>query len=274
MNEFISIKEAKKNRRINIKMIKKLAYFELKAMNLKKYEILTELINPIIYLICFGVCVGSTMENGIVYNGNSIPYIKYVVPGILCMFSVDFFTHALFRTVIDKQWGLLGYKLMHGASPLTYIISLSLPAYIKYCIKCFLIIIISTMFFSFSCDIRGVILFILLSYVVILFWSTAGILCGIIVKNYQQRDLLTTIIITPVTFSAPVFYSIDAIPIIIKIIVQINPLTHIVLCCRKLLLLDFEGIYFPLIFIIAFCVATLFICINKIKSAELNTIRF
>lgn len=274
MNKFKSIKESKNTKWLSLNIIKRLSYFELKAMNLKKYELLSELINPIIYLVCFGVGVGSAMGNTITYNGNNISYVQYVVPGVLCMFGVDFFTHSLYRTVIDKQWGLLGYKLMHGASPLTYIFSSMFPSYFKYCIKCILVVIVSSVFFSFRASFLGFVLFLSLSIISILFWTTLGILFGLIVKNYQQRDFLASIMVTPIIFSAPIFYSVDSIPYLLKIIVQINPLTHIVMGCRKLILLDFSGTYISIYIIVAFLAIFMALCIKKIREAELNPVRF
>lgn len=275
MEQFKNISEARSSKFFSASMAKKNTYFEYKAMKVKKYELLSELITPLIYLLCFGVGVGSTFGNTIVVGNESINYIQYVVPGILCMFSVDFFSRSLFRTVIDKQWGLLGYKLMQGTSPFTYIISSLVPSYIKYVIKSLLVMFLSVIFFSYSFNGVGFILFILFSIFSILFWTCLGITVGLIVKNYQQRDFVMSILLSPIIFCSPIFYTVETVPILLKLLISINPLTYIINISRNLMVqMSLYQIYDDLIIVACLLVVILIACITFIKKSELKPIRF
>lgn len=275
MEQFKNINEARSSKFFSASIAIKNAYFEFKAMKVKKYELLSELITPLIYLLCFGVGIGATVGNTIVVGNENISYIQYVVPGILCMFSVDFFSRALFRTVIDKQWGLLGYKLMQGTSPFTYIVSSLVPSYIKYVIKSLLIMFLSVVFFSYSLNIVGFIYFIIFSIFSILFWTCLGITVGLIVKNYQQRDFVMSILLSPIIFCSPIFYSVETVPSFLRFLININPLTYIINISRDLMYqMSMYQLYNDLFIIGCLLVVIIIACITLIKKSELKPIRF
>nr|WP_277348190.1 ABC transporter permease [Bifidobacterium sp. DSM 109957] len=67
------------------------------------------------------------------------------------------------------------------------------------------------------------------------FWSCFGYSLTGLIKDYQTRDLVLSVLLLPLTFSAPVFYSLDAAPVFLKIIGAVNPLTYQVVFVRDLM---------------------------------------
>ncbi|MGX4645051.1 ABC transporter permease [Holzapfeliella sp. JNUCC 80] len=60
-----------------------------------------------------------------------------------------------------------------------------------------------------------------------MFWSALGILLSTKISNYQKRDLVMTLIFTPISYAAPTLYVLsDNSPILIKFISAINPVTY------------------------------------------------
>ena len=46
------------------------------------------------------------------------------------------------------------------------------------------------------------------------------------IRSYRAGDFLLTVIVMPLTFSAPVFYSLDSVPTFLRLIARVNPLTY------------------------------------------------
>lgn len=66
----------------------------------------------------------------------------------------------------------------------------------------------------------------LLSFVVLLFWTSLGVLITMFINDYQKRDIVIRFLITPLGFTAPVFYLYDTAPRVVQIFGAINPLSY------------------------------------------------
>ncbi|HEV0778199.1 TPA: ABC transporter permease, partial [Streptococcus pneumoniae] len=62
--------------------------------------------------------------------------------------------------------------------------------------------------------------------VVLLFWDSLAILLTMFINDYRRRDIVIRFVLTPLGFTAPVFYLIDSAPSIVRWIGQLNPLTY------------------------------------------------
>ena len=73
-------------------------------------------------------------------------------------------------------------------------------------------------------------LFLLAILVVIVslgFWTSLGILLSTKITTYEKRDVVMTLIFSPVSYAAPTLYVFsDDLPLIVRILTMINPLTY------------------------------------------------
>ena len=92
-----------------------------------------------------------------------------------------------------------------------------------------------------------IIVFLMIS---VLFWASILICVALLIKNYKQRDFVMDALLVPILFAAPLFYSFDNTPFILKCISRINPLTYQVDAMRTIAfgIPDFTTICIVLVF--------------------------
>ncbi|MTW37930.1 ABC transporter permease, partial [Streptococcus pneumoniae] len=89
-----------------------------------------------------------------------------------------------------------------------------------------IIIYIITLAFEINIAMDRFFYTVLLSIVVLLFWDSLAILLTMFINDYRRRDIVIRFVLTPLGFTAPVFYLIDSAPSIARWIGQLNPLTY------------------------------------------------
>ncbi len=235
---------------------------ELKALWANKHLIYSALLSPILYFVFYSIGIQTTFGN-INFLGVEVSFLSYSLIGIFAMCLFREMYQCVYRMIIDKRWGLLSLKILNGISPPVYILGISTFPIVG-------VIIQSIILYTLSVFIGGTFPFyrfciILLFLVVcVLFWSSVLICIALLIKNYKQRDFVMDILMLPILFAAPLFYSFDNAPYFIKVISSINPLSYQVQAMRTIAF----GIpnYSPLIVVIVMaCIAYLFaiFCLSR-----------
>ena len=133
---------------------------------------------------------------------------------------------------IDKKYGLLSLKLCSGVKPVYYILGMSVYSLLGLLVQEFIIYLVSSMF-GVAIPLYNYFLIILLSIVSLFFWNGIAILITMFINDYRRRDIVIRFFLTPLGFTAPVFYIFDSSPMVIKWFALINPLTYQLDIMRK-----------------------------------------
>lgn len=263
----VNINESRKKNIVSFNNIYIIFLLELEAMKGQIGKFVVNLFNPLVYLFFLVVSISTLVKTNIIYDGINISYIKYCIPGIMCIYLVNFMTHALFRTIIDKQWGILGLKMLSGISALSYIIGSTVIPYVLFLIQNILMLTVSYFVFGIAFNFTNILLFSIVSYFVITFWVNLGIIFAIIVKNYAQRDMLVNLIMLPITLTAPIFYVETQVPNFVKVLSKFNPMTYHVTLSRDLLI---NGDTTNLITILVITILSMVICNMLMYKTEME----
>ncbi len=234
MTNTMSVEEIRSKSNSGIKGLLVIVWIEIRAVISNKNQIVGKLIQPFIYLLFFTVGIRSSSVS-IPYNGFAVDYMAFTLPGIMALLYINMMTHAIYRSSIDRRWGILGMKFLNGVKPIYYVIGISAYPIIMFTVQ-FIILIVSSLVLGISFSFISMSLAFLLAIFAIVFWDTLGILITMMIHNYQQRDLIISIMILPLIYTAPTFYSLDNSPKYIKIISQFNPVTYQVTAIRDALL--------------------------------------
>ncbi|RLK63802.1 ABC transporter permease [Atopobacter sp. AH10] len=214
--------------------------YELIAFLENKGAVLSLFVTPILYFvfICLGV---NRMAGNISYEGISISYLEYSLTGITMIFIISQMSQTIYRTTIDKRYGLLALKLLSGIKPIYYVLGMSTYAVLGLFIQVFALIAIATLFgIRFSLLQMGL-LAITISLILI-FWSSLAVALTLRINNYEVRDNIISFVITPLSFTAPVFYVLDYVPEWMQILAKINPVTYQLEALRQGLFLGNYGL--------------------------------
>lgn len=184
--------------------------------------ILPTAVTALLYLFIFGFTIGKVLP-----EIKNVTYLEFIIPGILMM-SLITGTYANNSTSIFMfKW--LNYIEGLLVSPLSYIEmvgAFTLGGVVRGLITGIIIYIISLFFYSGT--IFNPILFILLIIIVSLIFSSLGLITGLWADNWDQLNIWSTFLITPLVFLGGVFHSITLIPENLQIITKINPIFYMI----------------------------------------------
>lgn len=214
-----------------------IAEIELKGFLQTKSGLVGDLlVGPIVWFALFAAGIGGTIGVASGGGGDAHAYLTFVLPGFLVLQGFGGFTRMIYRTTIDRKWGLLAMKRLLGAGGLGYVLALMTVPVLSFLAKAAAITAVAI-----PMGVRVTpgpyVLAIALTGVLLSFWTALAILLTALVRTYQQRDILLGIIVLPMTFAAPVFYPLDAAPAYVRAIALLNPLSYQVMAVRRV----FEG---------------------------------
>ncbi|MDY0405400.1 ABC transporter permease [Virgibacillus sp. 179-BFC.A HS] len=210
-----------------------LAENELKAIRNNKPLLVNAFFNPILYLVFFMAGLRGMAGDIQIGNGVEIDFLMFTLPGIFMMLVISLMGHTVYRSTIDKRWGLLGYKFMNGISPLAYVSGLIVYPFLVFIGQTFLLAGLS-FFYGLQYSLIHLLLTILMGMVAIVFWCCIGIIITTRVNDYHQRDMVLGLLQLPLLFTAPAFYAIESAPSYIQMIASFNPVTYQVTAIRSI----------------------------------------
>lgn len=163
--------------------------------------------------------------------GGTIDYLAFVIPGILGMLAFASFADVLYRSTIDRRWGLLGLKLVFGTGPLGYVLGMNIMA-VGMQIARTLVVLPLILLLGGDLDLLYVLYLALTSLPAVMYWSCIALIATAGIRNYHHRDLIVTLSVMPLTFSAPIFFAMESMPAYLQWIAHINPLTYQITAMR------------------------------------------
>ena len=182
-----------------------IAFFRSKGL------IISQFLQPILYVVFIIIGLNSSIKN-IQFNDIKTSYAEYTIIGVIALLIIGQMTQVIYRVTIDKKYGLLALKLCSGVRPLYYILGMSIYSILGLIVQEIIIYII-TLAFEINIAMDR-------------FFYTVAILLTMFINDYRRRDIVIRFVLTPLGFTAPVFYLIDSAPSIVRWIGQLNPLTY------------------------------------------------
>ena len=216
---------------------------ELNALKSNKHIIYSSLLTPILYYVFYAIGIQSTFGD-IYFHGQYMSFLSFAFAGILIMCLFQQMNQSVYRLVIDKRWNILPIKLESGINPECYVLGISTLPFVVTLLQLIILLAIS-MITGMQISLWQVIGMFLLLCIFIVFWTSIF---------YKQRDFILSVVMTPLIFAAPLFYSLDNAPMILQVISKCNPLTYQLELIRDVMIGYFDWgllVFFLIISIIA-----------------------
>ena len=184
----------------------------------------SSLLEPIVYLLAFGVGLGATLVN----NVDGLDYVQYVGTGMVAtavIFSSAF--PAMFGTFVKERFQRTYDAILAAPVDVEELVTaemlwIGLRASVYGCFP----LIVS---FAFGLNpTPGMLLVPLFAFVTSLIFSAFGIAVAASVAKIDQFNYVTTLFITPLFLVAGTFFPIDQLPEGVQIASLLNPLHHLV----------------------------------------------
>nr|WP_236692295.1 ABC transporter permease [Holzapfeliella floricola] len=210
---------------LGIKSILIVASNEWKAFRTNKGLLLSMFMQPLMLYGLLVSALGLSIQT-VNYQGIVVSYAQYALIGIFSFFMTTQMSQAMYRSSVDKQFGLLAIKFMNGVQPWHYLTGMNFFPSIGFIFQCSVLLVLGLITGGIY-QIVYFLLAVLFGIILLEFWSSLGILLSTKISDYQKRDLVMTLIFTPISYAAPTLYVLsDNSSILIKLIAAINPLTY------------------------------------------------
>jgi len=184
--------------------------------------LLPPLITQSLYFIIFGAFIGSRV--GLV---NGVPYMAFIVPGLVMMAVIQ----NSFMNVVSSFFSAKFMKNIQEiqVSPTPYWVMLSgfvTGGVIRGVVTGALVFAVSAVFIRPTiAHPWAIVVFLLLTSVL---FSLAGFLNGVFAKKFDDISIFTTFVLIPLTYLGGVFYSINQLPGIWRVVSRFNPILYMV----------------------------------------------
>jgi ABC-2 type transport system permease protein len=261
----IKAEDFRKNSHIGMLFaIKFMIISEFNAYKTSVAQLIRQILSPVLYFIFLAQGLGALISK-ISFMGKYVDYKTYVFLGIFAYILITFFSESIYRTTVDKRYGLLAFKLQSGIKPSYYVIGGGIFSAVSMLVQT-LILFMVALFFGVKVSLLLYVFGVLFAIVSLYFWRALGVLIAIGIKDYRTRDLILTFGVLPLSFAAPVFYSLDNSPLLIKLVASVNPLTYQIQAIRSIAFGKFSIFYIGISLIITIVTILITnIIINKLN---------
>jgi len=221
----------------------------------------SSVLEPIIYLVAFGVGLGSTIVDRV----DGLEYVEFVGTGMVA-------TAVIFSSALPAMFGtFVKYKFQN-----TYDAILAAPVDVEELVTaemlwigirsgfygCFPLLVAM----AFGLDpAPGMLVVPLFCFVTALGFAAFGIAVAGTVSKIDQFSYVTTLFVTPLFLVAGTFFPIDQLPLGVRVASQLNPLHHLVELVRHACF-GFEATdLLRVAFLVLFAIALWRVAVNRME---------
>ena len=194
----------------------------LRFLKVWTQTILPTWITTLLYLFIFGLAIGKALP-----QIENIDYIEFIIPGVLMMNLITSTYANNSTTIFIMKWLNFIEELL--ISPLSYtemVGAFIIGGVVRGLMIGISIYLISLFFYNGG--IFSPVLFVVLMIAVSLIFSSIGLITGLWAENWDQLNIWSAFIITPLVFLGGVFHSIKLVPESLQIIMKMNPIFYMV----------------------------------------------
>ena len=222
--------------------------------------ILPSVITIFLYITIFGNFIGDRIGNIDDFN-----YIDYIIPGLIIMPIISNSYMNVVGSFYSSRFQKSHEEMMVSPVP-NYIVLLGYVSGVV--IRAFFVgiavFLVTTLFTDIP--VYNPFLVILITFLTAFLFSTAGFINAVYAKSFDDINIVTTFVLTPLTYLGGTFYSISALPQVWQDISIFNPIAYIISSYRLAFLGLEETSIILSVFIIVVLIIILFIVALMILS--------
>ena len=208
---------------INFYAIKAIYKFEMsRTYRTPLQSFASPVISTVLYFVVFGSAIGNRMT-----PIDGISYGAFIVPGLIMLtVMTQSVANASFGIYFPKFLGTIYEHLSAPISSFEMVIGYVGAAATKS--SCFGCIIFSFSSLFVPLEIEHPLLMIGFLFATALCFSLLGFILGLWAKDFEQLNVVPTLIITPLVFLGGSFYSIDMLPSLWQTVSLFNPAMYVI----------------------------------------------
>jgi ABC-2 type transport system permease protein len=226
-------------RMLNLQAIYVMWLREMKRYARSKSRIVSGIVQPFFFLTFLGLGLNPSIGPG----GSGTQYIDVLTPGIIAWSILFPSVFVGVSVLFDKRFGFLQEVLVAPVSRISIVIGRSVGGITTSMIQGIIIMVISTVLGArINVSFNLIPAFVLMA-MISLFAVGIGLLIASRMEDIEGFQLIISVFIFPLAFLASPFTTLDSLPVYLRTVSFINPITYGVDGLRAVLV---NTSYFPL----------------------------
>ncbi|MGD1860910.1 MAG: ABC transporter permease [Leptolyngbyaceae cyanobacterium] len=216
------------------------------------------LVSPLIYILAFGLGLGSSLDS-VAEPTAGDSYLEFILPGMVALSSmVISFGGTTFSICGDRLFTQTFEEMMlHPVHPLALHLGKMLAGIVRGMMTAASVILVAILFTG---NLWGFLNPLFLSLLVLncAVFAGLGVIVGLNVKSLESVGLLNNFLIVPMSFLGATFFDPSTLPMALKAIVFLLPLTYTTIGLRAAVyqpLSEFPWYSFPILLVVAIALA-------------------
>ncbi|CAB3976473.1 ABC transporter permease [Candidatus Azoamicus ciliaticola] len=211
-----------------IKMFNFIAFFTIirreffRIIRIWPQTVLPPIITIFLYFIIFGKILGLKVGYMSGYK-----YIQYIIPGLLMMSIISSAYANVSSSFFSSKFQKYIEELL--ISPISFFVLINgfifggvIRAFFIFNGVCFFVFFLNEFYFY------NFYFLIFVFFLTSLLFSLFGLFNAILAKKFDDISLVPTFVLTPLIYFSGIFFSLDLLPKVLKIIVYLNPMFYLV----------------------------------------------
>ncbi|MDZ8106503.1 MAG: ABC transporter permease [Nostoc sp. DedQUE12a] len=184
------------------------------------------LISPLIYILAFGLGLGSSIKPGSAISGNYDNYLEFILPGMVALSSMTIsFGGTTFSICGDRLFSKTFEELLlTPIHPLALHIGKMLAGVVRGLMTSGSVILVAVLLTGNWNFLNP--LFLALVVLNCAVFAGLGVIVGLSVRSLESVGLYNNFIIIPMSFLGATFFDPGTLPAALKVVVYLLPLTY------------------------------------------------
>ncbi|RGS74762.1 ABC transporter permease [Mitsuokella sp. AF21-1AC] len=180
--------------------------------------ILSRMVAPMLYLVAFGWGLGRSIQ---VDSGT---YLDFIVPGILALNSMNISFNSITPVHAERIYHKsLEEYIIAPIWPDAFVIGKVAAAVLRALISSAIIVILALLF---GAHFTMTPLFFCVLVLNCIIFAEIGFLAAMKINTYEEMAQVNTYILLPMSFLCGTFFSTQALPSLVRLVIEVLPLTH------------------------------------------------
>ncbi|MBP3232714.1 MAG: ABC transporter permease [Anaerovibrio sp.] len=180
--------------------------------------IFSRMVAPMLYLVAFGWGLGRNIQVG---DG---AYIDFLVPGIMALNSMNISYNSLTPLCTERVYHRsMGEYIIAPMHPSSFIIGKLLAAVLRGLISSAVIMVLAL---GFGANLNIDLAYVSIVVLNCVIFAEIGFFAALSMDSYEELSQVNTYILLPMSFLCGTFFTTAALPELLRLIIDILPLTH------------------------------------------------
>lgn len=232
------------------------------------FTIMITILQPILWLVLYSAVAGQTMQNTGIEN-----YTAFILPGLVVLVSFSACGSSGIMNYMMKSEGSFYRVLIAPIKRSSIVLGQVLEAILCTFLEVSIMGIISLFFLVplFNGVVSTIVIFLLI-FLTAFFMASIAYGISLILPNEMIYETIMNAIVLPIFFLSSALFPIDEIGGVLKVIINLNPFTHVINSLRSIMMtgtVQGTEIYFSILLLIVLSLVA-FVFANKRLKKEMD----